>query len=160
LVIEVRLSEDGAIYLVSELTTKDSTMISESCLCSAKMTAHVSRMIPVNSTMAGDYWLYAIDAAGNISNPMRIDPQWTGIAKDPGDRVLIYPNPSRGWLNIVSRFPGRTDIRITDMNTVIVKETIMEGGTLQLDIALLPPGVFLVEVKSVQDVTVRKIIKF
>jgi hypothetical protein len=160
LLIEVHLSEDGTIYLVPEHTGKDSIRITEECVCSAKLTAKEPRKIPLTNAVEGGCWIYAIDAAGNISDPLSVNLQWTGIIKDLDDSVIIYPNPSRGIVNMVSRFPGRIDISLKDMNSMTVANTFMEGGSLLMDISAFPPGTYVITLRSAQAVTVRKIIKF
>ena len=160
MLIEVCLSEYGTIYVVAGGTGRDSTLICESCICSAEMTAHVSRKISLTGAVKEGYWIYAMDPAGNISEPYPVCSQWTGVRNRPYDGVFIYPTPARDFVNIASRWPDRTDVRIADLKGVITTETFMEGGTLQLDISTFPPGPYLLFLISDQAVTTRKIIKF
>jgi hypothetical protein len=160
LLIEVCLSEDGFIYVVTQGTGKDSTLISEACLRTAKMTARISRKIPLVGLNQESFWIYAIDAAGNISGPFTVRPQWTGIGKNPDDRIIIHPNPAGDFVNIVSYFPGRTTVRLTSMNAVVFTEIVMESGTFQLDLSTLPSGTYLITLMSPQSITTRKIIKY
>jgi len=158
--MEVQLSENGTIYLVTEGTGKDSVAICENCICSATMTAHESKKIPTMNAKEGCYWLIAIDPAGNISDPVSFNSQSTGIERAPGENIRIYPNPSNGFVSIESRLPGRIDIHIMDLNLRAVLSTRMDKGLINLDISTLPPSTYLVILRSGKTTSVRKITRF
>jgi len=60
-------TEDGMIYLVPENTDKDLFSIREVCIDSVTAIADAAVSIPVSMLDAGNYWLYARDEAGNLS---------------------------------------------------------------------------------------------
>jgi ligand-binding sensor domain-containing protein len=66
--IEVTSTEDGIIYLVPEFTEKDLSSIRGICLDSVVATNNSAAYISLSGLEVGNYWLYARDFSGILSD--------------------------------------------------------------------------------------------
>lgn len=77
------------------------------------------------------------------------------------NKFSVYPNPSNGTVNITNTDAiGINQIQITDLNGRIVKtEAYTATGDIQVNIADLASGMYLMNISSDQGTAVKKIMK-
>jgi predicted GH43/DUF377 family glycosyl hydrolase len=82
-----------------------------------------------------------------------------GIDKHEADRLIIYPNPTDGLVNIQLVKPGECIVEIASLNGQLIYSEEMEGTTHQLDLFFLQNGAYFITIRSNDFVITRKIIK-
>ena len=157
--LEALSSEDGVIYLVPMVTEKDLIAIRELALDSVMTVANAPANISFSGLANGIYWLYAIDAAGNISEPRLIAVMGVGIDKLLSNQIRIYPNPTNNLLTIESEYPDHYSFEITSLNGQQLFTDEMEGTSHQLDLSHLQKGVYFISIRSTDFISTKKIIK-
>jgi len=80
-----------------------------------------------------------------------------------GMRVEVYPNPTRGQLNVYTELAGEGEIRIELLNSVgeVLREITGKGrsGELQtIDMSVLTSGMYLVRIISEEGQIVKRVI--
>jgi len=151
--IYVNISENGRIYSVPEGTGKDINTIRKVCKDSIDMMARTDQAFVLSLLENGNYWLYAQDSTGNISEPEKFTIE--GLSR----QFRIYPNPVQNQLSIKTSGIKRWSIEITTLNGQQILNGVMEGSTHQIDLSTLKEGVYFITIKSKDFVTTRKIVK-
>lgn len=74
------------------------------------------------------------------------------------DMILIYPNPADNLLKLLLPYPVPVKITILDgLGRVLEQQTLVTAQTnTELDIHLLPPGIYFLEIKSGSGYTYKK----
>jgi hypothetical protein len=92
-------------------------------------------------------------ASCNAGNPLAV--------KDLPDETdfHIYPNPATDEITISCREPGKFDYRILNVNGSSERLISGNGGTLKLDIRLLPAGVYFIETTYSKGILRKKFVK-
>lgn len=89
---------------------------------------------------------------------------WNETLVSTGDKISanppsIFPNPTNGILHL-NNLQDVTDIQVSSMNgQVLFREKIIDSST-QLDISNFTSGMYLLEVRSSNELNTYKIIKF
>ncbi|MEI9920159.1 MAG: T9SS type A sorting domain-containing protein [Bacteroidota bacterium] len=97
----------------------------------------------------------------DMSDPVTVElPEITGLGDDPGF-TDVYPNPFDSKLSInLSGYSNPVYIKLYNVQGALVLEDESFGETtLQLNTASLPPGLFLLTIKSGDRVITKKVIK-
>ncbi len=74
-------------------------------------------------------------------------------------KMLVYPNPAESVLHIASDMQGQVRILSLLGQSVVENKTIESNTTLQMDIAHLSPGIYVVEVSNGTSTTRSKWVK-
>ena len=90
-------------------------------------------------------------------------PGTTSVAGDVSGDIHIYPNPAQHVMNIQ---PGATSatgfqIEIRDRNGKVVRsvEGGLEGeGNVAVDVQDLPKGIYIISVRSGNDITTKRVV--
>jgi uncharacterized protein (TIGR02145 family) len=77
----------------------------------------------------------------------------------PASKLQIYPNPVNNILTVKSIYPGRHTIEIISLNGQILYTNKTEGSTLQIDLSSLQKGIYIITVRSRDQIWQKKIIK-
>jgi len=91
---------------------------------------------------------------------IRFEYEVLGTAQNSLEAIVLYPNPTNGWLNIISPAAGMEKVRIVDLQGRLVKE--LPAGmerTLQVDLNELGSSVYFVTVETADGSITRRIIK-
>jgi hypothetical protein len=155
--IEATSSKDGMIYLVDEETDKDIVAIQEACIDSVEALANTPVIISLSGMNNGVYWLYASDTAGNISEPEAFT-IIVGIDQTRDNSYRIYPNPTKNYVTIETEQPDYRSIDITSLNGQLIYNISMEGTSQQIDLSTFNKGVYIITIRSKNNVTTEKII--
>ena len=79
-------------------------------------------------------------------------------AREPAGLVL-YPNPTTGYLMIEVGEDDSYDVLITKLEGHLVYRSHMQGKTHELDLSCFQKGVYFITIRSKDFVTTRKIVK-
>jgi hypothetical protein len=71
--------------------------------------------------------------------------------------ILVYPNPAT--INLTIETPQKAVIEITNIQGQLVKTIKATGNKTNIDVSALPGGVYIVQAKTVNGVSVSKFIK-
>jgi len=107
----------------------------------------------------GNYWLYARDSTGNISEPQTFTIEGVRIDNNLSRRFRIYPNPMEDHLIIETKDVSDLVLELTSPNGQIVYTSVVEGDSHQIDLASFQKGVYFITISSKDFVTTEKIIK-
>lgn len=72
---------------------------------------------------------------------------------------MIYPNPTKSYITVELNSPNNTCIEITSLSGEILSKVITEGTTTQLDLSQLSKGVYIIRIRSKDNITAERIIK-
>jgi glucuronoarabinoxylan endo-1,4-beta-xylanase len=86
-------SEAGVVYLVPEQTPGDLLSIREFVLDSMVVGARKGMDMFISGYENGNYWLYAVDSAENISEPEELTVLGLGIDSEEFRGFGVFPNP-------------------------------------------------------------------
>ena len=157
--IEVTSTEDGIIYLVPEDTEKDLTIICGACIDSVAAVANSPSNISLSGLDNGEYWLYARDETGNISEPKDFSIMGVGIDNTLADQIRLFPNPANTLITIQTDKIGRATIELFSINGQLLYTNRMEGPTHQIDLTSFEKGLYFITIRSRDYVRTEKIIK-
>jgi hypothetical protein len=157
--IEVTSTEDGIIYLVPENTDKDLTIICGACIDSVTAVANSPSNVSLSGLDNGQYWLYARDGTGNISEPKAFSIMGVGIDNTSTDQIRLYPNPANNLLVIETNKVGQYTIELNSINGQLIYSDKTEGPTCQIDLSSFQKGVYFITIRSTDFVKTEKIIK-
>jgi chitodextrinase len=156
-IVEVSSSEDGMIYLVQEGTASDLSIILANSIYSAAVTKDLLLNLPISGLENGNYWLYATDAAGNISDPKIITIFGVGIENRMAGNSSLYPNPFSKSTTLSFSLYGNQQIRLTIIDSqgrVIRTESLGELQTGEQSVTIhregLPPGLYFFKLENEQ----------
>ncbi|MFK7749183.1 MAG: T9SS type A sorting domain-containing protein [Kordia sp.] len=107
---------------------------------------------------AGNYYkIYAVDKAFNYSNEIIISDATLSVNDAETTTFKLYPNPSKGTLNIQTTTNDAVSIRMYDM---LGKEVLnIDKVTNTVDISNLKNGMYLVKIETNNKSITKKIIK-
>ena len=74
-------------------------------------------------------------------------------------RLVVYPNPVHGQIQIQTGTKGNYKIFISSMSGQMIYSSSFFGNSCRLDVSFLPEGAYLLTIKSTDFVSVTKIIK-
>ena len=157
--IEAKSSEDGMIYLVPENTEKNLAEILKCLIISKVAIANTAINVPVSGLGNGKYWLYAIDLEGNISEPTAFSILAVGITKAVAEQIRIFPNPANNLVTLQTWGTGMYFIEICSMNGKIIHSSNFTGDTYKIDLSTFQMGIYIITVRSKDQLWRGKIIK-
>jgi len=84
----------------------------------------------------------------------------TGIPgkAEVGSSISIYPNPATRRVWITAENQGRASISLCTMNGQLVYQGEFKGERLELDVASLPRGIYILQLSSGNEMHVKKLI--
>jgi PKD repeat protein len=99
----------------------------------------------------------------SISEPFEYTITGLGAQLSGGHKLAVYPNPTTGWVTVESTYSGVYTLQVIDWLGKTVYNQIGEAkrGILeQLDISMLPKGIYYIQVKAAEgDSAAAKILK-
>jgi predicted GH43/DUF377 family glycosyl hydrolase len=75
------------------------------------------------------------------------------------DRLIVYPYPTDGLINIKLVEPGEYVVNITSLNGQLVDSREIEESAHQFDLSSFRKGIYFITIRSNGFITTRKIIK-
>jgi hypothetical protein len=93
------------------------------------------------------YRLRQVDLDGKFAYSPVKQVNFNGIQQE----VVVYPNPSRGFVNVLANVPGtQVQYSITDLSGKSVQSGVLrtEGSANRLNISGLPAGIYLLQVRD------------
>jgi blue copper oxidase len=88
----------------------------------------------------------------------------TGIseAQFADDNVIVFPNPASSHVSLFSNIPfHKTEIKIMNALGQLQVEKLSDGeNKIELDVSILPEGIYFLQVKSEDNFFSKKIIKY
>jgi len=111
--------------------------------------SEVSKANPYSFTVTED-----IELVANFEEGVGID-EW----RIENGELRIYPNPTRGELQVTSYELQVTGIEIFDVMGRIVGQSQIGQSDIALNIAHLPNGVYFLHIQTENGVVVRKVVK-
>lgn len=158
--IQATSSEDGLIYLVPEGTDAELDRIKEVSV----YTADVEANTPVNLSLAdlsgGEYWLYAQDNSGNISEKQTLTAN-TAVGMDDvfESEVRVYPNPAREFVNIELGDAVSASLEIFSLNGQLLYSMDQLHSSQQIDLSGFEKGMYMLSIRSGKSQKIKKLIK-
>ena len=101
----------------------------------------------------------ARDSTGNISQPEAFAIMGVGVIRINAESIRIFPNPTNTLISINIKATGLHYVEITSLNGQLIFRKELEGPTHQLDLSSFQKGVYLITVRSMDQVWKEKIIK-
>jgi hypothetical protein len=91
---------------------------------------------------------YGAKATNTI--PVKVSDQYTGISEVKSKELFIYPNPTKGKVNVImpSDLKGKTSLSIYNAQGIMVKEEIFNlnvTDTFSFDMTDLPVGIYFLK---------------
>ena len=116
----------------------------------------------VNAEEEVSIYVTTVDQAGQESVPSEIltfYPGSEGVSEMAQQTLSLYPNPTKGMLNLSANFEGRTEVKFFDMNGRTVKHYVTNGlNNMRLNVSDLPSGVYFVRVSNEASTAVGKFV--
>ncbi len=157
--IEVTSTENGTIYLVPVDTEKEIATIRGACIDSVTAVANSPSNVSLSGLDNGQYWLYARDGTGNISEPKTFTIMGVGIDNTLADQIRLYPNPTNNLIIIETNKVGQYTIELNSINGQLLYSDKTEGPTNQIDLSSFQKGLYFITVRFKDFVRTEKIIK-
>lgn len=85
--------------------------------------------------------------------------EYIALDKTKKEDFAIYPNPANDFITIETDIPGKYNIDITSVNGQLVSNKLMVGTYYQLKLTYFQAGVYIITVRSKDDVKTKKIVK-
>lgn len=158
-VIEAASSESGTIYVVPDGTGRDISDISSASLYSVPVLADSKTDIVMDNLRNGEYWLYASDHAGNISDHRSISVTSVGIGRPNAGSINIYPNPSTEYVTIETGFAGPFSAEVYSIDGRIMLREELQASPGLIRTEELPNGTYILNVRSEGEVINRRFLK-
>jgi hypothetical protein len=112
-------------------------------------------------TITGAFDTVHIFGSTNCLSAICLENISTGLQSETtGQQVLVFPNPSSGWLNF-NDLNHEALIQIYTLQGVQVYSGRLEQGNTRLDLSLLPDGLYWIQLQSVtgEHKTIRWILR-
>jgi predicted GH43/DUF377 family glycosyl hydrolase len=158
--VKVTSSETGVIYLVPKNTPRNIGMIRLVYIDTVAALANAPVNIGRSGLDIGEYWLYARDTIGNLSeHVVLIITDIIGLKNYKPVHLRLYPNPTNTFITVESVTSELTSIEITSINGQLIFSKKVEGTSHQLDLSSFHKGIYFITIRSKQFVATRKIVK-
>jgi hypothetical protein len=158
--VRLHTNEDCRIFLVPENTARDWEEIHIACLDSTDVLSGSMGYFNVSPLSNGNYWVFAIDSAGNISKPGSFSVLGLGLGPRLAGGIRIFPNPTHKLLMIDIPHPNRYLVEISSLNGKLLFTENLVGQSHRIDLSSFSNGVYVIMVRSGDQVLTEKIIKF
>ncbi|MEC8662484.1 MAG: T9SS type A sorting domain-containing protein [Bacteroidota bacterium] len=103
--------------------------------------------ISVDSLLAGDYSVLAVDSTGCIGTTDFVIDAIDGITQ-PGAVWHVFPNPASDIVQVNLSTPGRGELTLTDLGGREVMSTTLNYLRTTLDLGTLPAGTYVPQFKQ------------
>lgn len=109
-----------------------------------------------------DIALMVVDANGCRDTLVQNIAVVTGLDDGPGSTTRIFPNPSRGSIQVVLD-DGYAGSRAVELFTLqghsVYRQSGLNGSLLEIDLGEFPAGIYLIRIRSGTAVVNRKVVK-
>lgn len=151
--LEVFVNEDAKAYLVPSGTVANHDTIAGAAVTVTDITANVKAFISTSGIMAGEYRIYAVDPAGNVSEPSGIIELENAMDADsylPGiiENISVSHNPTSGSIILKSKNELRR-LEIYDITGRKKADADLEGMEASYDLSGLKRGIYLIQVTDI-----------
>jgi hypothetical protein len=153
------VSENSLVYLVPEYTGPTLTEIQSACIDSTEAIKDIVGYFSIDGLDNGRYCLFAMDSAGNISEPGSFSICGVGVDQTGLKGCKIFPNPANTLLNIEASLPDTYTIQIASANGRIIHRQVFTGSAAQIDLTSFPGGMYIIIVSSGNGTLVKQILK-
>jgi hypothetical protein len=139
-------NENGMVYLVPEGTNRVIGDINAAKVAEASAVADVAVSLVTVGIDAGDYIVYAVDAAENVSlasNSITINEPIDGLNQERSNTVIIYPPVIEDVLNI------KTEAQMTSLQVYSINGTLimnLNNPSEQINMSNLTEGVYIINI--------------
>jgi hypothetical protein len=152
-------SENGMVYLTTEITVHDLALLRSYSLDSVQVTANSTSEINLTELENGVYYLYAADLSGNVSEPEAFSIYGVGNQKYNQYNVIVFPNPAKEVIMIQVAKEGIYDIEFSDLSGKRICTDRLSGSAFQLDISSFNSGIYILKLRCDETLVIRKISK-
>jgi hypothetical protein len=146
--IQATSNEDGMIYLVPDGTAANLGDITSAQVSQATAVANVASNLATTGIARGDYVVYAVDGADNISAASAAItltwPSYIDISTVDNEKVKLYPGSVENILYIRSKIPVASVNVYSLRGAQVMKITERVD---QIDMGSLATGVYIVSVR-------------
>ena len=103
--------------------------------------------ISVDSLLAGDYSVLAVDSTGCIGTTDFVIDAIDGIS-NPDAVWRVFPNPANDHVHVNLNTPGRGELILTDLGGRKVLSNTLTSSHTTLDLGTLPAGTYVLQFKQ------------
>ena len=107
-------------------------------------------------------YVTTVDQTGQESVPsetLTFYPGTEGVFETTQQAISLYPNPTKGMLNLSANLQGRTEVKVLDLNGRTIKYFVVNGlSTLRLNVSDLQSGVYFISVSNEGSTMVSKFV--
>ena len=107
-------------------------------------------------------YVTTVDQAGQESVPSEIltfYPGTEGVIETAQQALNLYPNPTKGMLNLSADLEGRTEVKVIDLNGRTVKHFVTNGlNEMRINVSDLQSGVYFISVSNETNTAVSKFV--
>ena len=103
--------------------------------------------ISVDSLLAGDYSVLAVDSTGCIGTTDFVIDVTDGITQ-PGAVWHVFPNPASDMVQVNLSTPGRGELTLTDLGGREVMSTTLNSSRTTLNLSTLPTGTYVLRFRQ------------
>lgn len=156
--LTVMTTEDAKIYLVPEGTSQDISSIVSAAVASIEITSYTQSTLETAGIVPGNYVVYAIDSANNISEASRVITLQTPVNTNKiynNSEIKIAYNPLEQLLFIKSNHQ-LNQINIYDIMGKKVKSVSVPEKEIQLKTSHLKSGIYIVHASDSKGVLTTK----
>ncbi len=155
--ISATSDEDATLYLVPAGTAADKASIVAAAVAEAAATAATPVVMDISAVALGNYELYAIDAADNISVAAAVEIMSSvGIAEDRASQVGFYPNPVADVLHMMN---AESIQKMEIANILGQKVKVFNVVNDNHDVSDLDTGLYFVRMFIDGEVIVKSMVK-
>jgi hypothetical protein len=152
--LEVSANEDATCYLVPSGTETNFDTITHHAAAVVEVSANVKAFISTAGLHSGDYLVYAIDQAGNISEPSDLIKLEQETAVDLNrqeaiETISISHDNLRRFISVISK-NELSRLEIYDILGRKKADTDLSGLEASHDLSGLPAGIYLIQVEDLQ----------
>jgi len=130
---------------------------SQTGILTVKNSEYLNTNLPIRFTVK----VYK-EECNTIEETVKITINILGVSTESNridDLMEIFPNPTTNILIIKTNNLGQYSVEINSLNGQVIYTSQMDGPFHQLNLSLLPKGVYFITIRSKDFVTTRKIIK-
>jgi hypothetical protein len=108
----------------------------------------------------GTYNVTVADANGCTSTQQVTLTATSALAETLLQQVSLYPNPTRGAVQVQVNGTEAVQIRVVaTTGQVLLEVGTLQPGTHTVDVSLLPPGAYLVQLQNTQGTATQRLVR-